>query len=422
MSLYQSRFGGTRIADFNRAVFRSEAWIGDVTFAEDAFFSEATFGADAPFYEVTFERSGYFDRASFERAQNIGLLQGGSVSFAGATFNRSVHLAVSTDRLDCVGTQFRGGANLDVGRAEVVLDGAEFDRTSVLVALPSQGGGVDPLRRPRLLSLRGADVGELRLVDVDLRACRFFRAQNLDGLRLEGDCEFASTPVGWTFRRPLPLRRRWIARQTIAEEHEWRYRRQRRTQLEPSPDEGAEPGDDWYPPACRPAPWLSEVAPQLKALEPGELASIYRSLRKGREDNKDEPGAADFYYGEMEMRRRPPGSGKSIFERRSASKAERVLIWLYWLVSGYGLRASRALAALVVTVLVFAFLLHEWGFEGPESFGEALLFSTESTTSIFRGRERELTGSGEVLALALRLLGPVFFGLMVLSLRGRVRR
>jgi hypothetical protein len=30
---------------------------------------------------------------------------------------------------------------------------------------------------------------------------------------------------------------------------------------------------------------------------------LYRALRKGREDTKDEPEAADFYYGEVEMRR-----------------------------------------------------------------------------------------------------------------------
>ena len=41
----------------------------------------------------------------------------------------------------------------------------------------------------------------------------------------------------------------------------------------------------------------------------GRITAIYRALRKGREDSKDEPGAVDFYYGEMEMRRardRPP--------------------------------------------------------------------------------------------------------------------
>jgi hypothetical protein len=30
---------------------------------------------------------------------------------------------------------------------------------------------------------------------------------------------------------------------------------------------------------------------------------VYRQLHKGREDAKNEPGAADFYYGECEMRR-----------------------------------------------------------------------------------------------------------------------
>jgi len=33
-------------------------------------------------------------------------------------------------------------------------------------------------------------------------------------------------------------------------------------------------------------------------------ASDLAELRKGLEDAKNEPGAADFYYGEMEMRRR----------------------------------------------------------------------------------------------------------------------
>jgi hypothetical protein len=36
---------------------------------------------------------------------------------------------------------------------------------------------------------------------------------------------------------------------------------------------------------------------------PEHVAPLYRALRKAQEDAKDEPGAADFYYGEMEMRR-----------------------------------------------------------------------------------------------------------------------
>lgn len=67
---------------------------------------------------------------------------------------------------------------------------------------------------------------------------------------------------------------------------------------------------------------------------PRSIGSIYRALRRRPEDSKDEPGAADFYSGGMEMRR--------------AARPERIILWLYRLVSGYGLRASRALGALLI--------------------------------------------------------------------------
>jgi hypothetical protein len=52
-----------------------------------------------------------------------------------------------------------------------------------------------------------------------------------------------------------------------------------------------------------------------EALTVEEIAWIYRALRKGREDGRDEAGVADFYYGEMEMPKRilarcPAGSSR----------------------------------------------------------------------------------------------------------------
>src|SRR5512132_3081652 len=61
------------------------------------------------------------------------------------------------------------------------------------------------------------------------------------------------------------------------------------------------------------------------------IAGLYRALRKDYEDSKNEPGAADFYYGEMEMRRLASAT----------AWGERVILTLYWLVSGYGLRGMR---------------------------------------------------------------------------------
>ncbi len=77
---------------------------------------------------------------------------------------------------------------------------------------------------------------------------------------------------------------------------------------------------------------------------------IYRALRKGLEDSGNEPGAADFYYGEMEMRRLARRGTKT--GNRAQPRAESALLAAYWAVSGYGLRASRAIAAIVVLILV----------------------------------------------------------------------
>jgi hypothetical protein len=84
--------------------------------------------------------------------------------------------------------------------------------------------------------------------------------------------------------------------------------------------------------------------------EAAEVAGLYRGLRKGLEDTKNEPAAADFYYGEMEMR------------RRASHEVERGLLTLYWAVSGYGLRAWRAIAALLVLLAVSAALFTQPGF------------------------------------------------------------
>jgi hypothetical protein len=124
-------------------------------------------------------------------------------------------------------------------------------------------------------------------------------------------------------------------RLVLAEEHEW------------GATQG--PSSGWCGDDIKRPPWLDELDRRLGVLDeseertelrPRRIAAIYRALRKGREDEKDEPGAADFYYGEMEMRRPDP----------TRTRAERAILWLYWLVSGYGLRATRALASLFVTL------------------------------------------------------------------------
>src|SRR6266478_2196467 len=63
---------------------------------------------------------------------------------------------------------------------------------------------------------------------------------------------------------------------------------------QPRPSRWADP---WWPDQTD--PWWPADLEKPMALDPGAISGLYRALRKSREDAKDEPGAADFYYGEM---------------------------------------------------------------------------------------------------------------------------
>jgi hypothetical protein len=177
---------------------------------------------------------------------------------------------------------------------------------------------------------------------------------------------------------------------------------------------------------------------------PAEIAGVYRALRKGREDNKDEPGAADFYYGEMEMRRHD----------RTKPRPERFVLFLYRLTSGNALRASRALAWLACILGVATILLAAFGLEQPATvpavqatiagsppnqiirfqaptaapatpsfparLGTAALVAVEG--AVFRASEQQPTYVGRLIQAVLRLAGPILLGLAVFSIRGRVKR
>jgi hypothetical protein len=244
------------------------------------------------------------------------------------------------------------------------------------------------------------------LSGIDLRACRFAGSHNLPTLRLEGRTLFSSPPKGWHTAWALPPLWRWEHRQTIAEEHHWRATTRKRagwlangSPQTPSPHVAA-----WHPPE----------QDQQGPPGPGDIARLYRELRKGLEDAKNEPGAADFYYGEMEMRRLDPQVGW----------AERFILGLYWLVSGYGLRGLRALITLAVVIVGVATLLHAVGYATrptPPSYWGALLHAASSTLSISDDQVL-LTGWGKLSRILLRLAGPVLLGLALLSIRNRVKR
>lgn len=380
------------------------------------------------------------------------------------SFGRAPQLEVITEHLGLDDARFLHGGTIRVALADVSLTRAEF-RAAAIVAVAKTLDQLDPAARldwqtapsalveaepgddqadqaasaaawwrtarPRVLSLAGTDLTHLTLVGIDLRACRFADVFHLDQLTLEGKFPFADRPAGWQWAwgwldAAVALDAAAHARRGAALAPRLRAR--------PAPPRLA---------SCRlpdepeplPPPRHPSVARHARRRERARAVSqAYRALRKGMEDRKDERGAADFYYSEMELRRQatPPSF-------------ERLLLGLYWLMAGYGLRASRALAALALVVVAAALVFAGPGFARsvtprctvvaatpgggavyrcepaprPSYAGQlptALVLSAESATSLLRGPDRALTSLGEWTQVA------VLFGLAVLSLHGRVKR
>jgi hypothetical protein len=424
-------FAGTR--------FSGTARFHGTLFSDAARFHRAQFSWDAEFHGTQFCGVAWYGDAQFERTGSFRpMLAMSSLILDGATFAQSLTLEATASGVSCVGTRFAEAATLSLRYADVVLDGAVFAKPSTIAFAPDalkyfdadtgkevetfhEGpvanvkGGRSP--QPRLLSLRRVDVATLTLSDLDLAACLFHSAHHLDELRIEGDRPFAETPGTWLLylgRWRMPVWRRWSRRHTLAEEHHWRSE----PLSEPRPVRWPwlrRPG--WHGPASQTPMWVAQRTGQrVQQLKPDRLAVLYRALRKAQEDSKDEPGAADFYYGEMEMRRRNLGR----------PLAERAILWLYWLVSGYGLRGLRALTCLAAVIVGLAGLLQAIGFNGGDpSFRDALIYAAQTTISIASGNEalaENTSWAGEVLRIVLRLAGPLLLGLALLSVRNRVKR
>jgi uncharacterized protein YjbI with pentapeptide repeats len=398
---------------FDKATFKGEARFGEATFKRRAMFVGATFEGETWFDKATFKGEARFDRATFERAQQFGpVLAHRGLNLDGVQFAQPVRIEASTTGLCCRRARFPGGVQFRLRWARVVLDDTDPSAPSLLTGIPrlaSDEMAAQEQRiarawqrrlagqiseQPRLLSLRRANVAGLGLANVNLADCRFAGAHNLDKLRLEADVAF----------RLSPARVGWEQRQVIAEESAWRSDEMR--------------SGRWTAP--RWPDWAGGEKPA--ALNPGAIAGLYRALRKSREDAKDEPGAADFYYGEMEMRRHAHGQPGGSDGARG--RVDRGVLTAYWLVSGYGLRAWRALAWLAGITVAFAVAFHLVGFirpPQPASYWTSLLYAFRSTISLTDDKVT-LTAWGQLLQALLRLTGPVLLGLTLLALRGRVRR
>lgn len=457
-----TEFGGAEFAGdagFTSAVFSAQVGFARVRFSGPAHFVMATFSSEADFGAAIFSGETKFDGARFSSADFSGALFALTTRFgpmecakeinlSGAVFEVPVSLEIAAVAVRFERTRWESTATLRLRHATVNLSHAVLTSPVAVTAHPTlfdAGGGIevreDLLQGSRggvrVSSVRGVDAAHLVLTDIDLVDCLFAGAFHLDQLRLEGRCTFASTPTG-LHRRYLVCPYRWSSRRTLAEEHHWR------AQLA---------GQPALPDGRRPSPRVWRTGPNHSSPDltpdPEDVATLYRQLRKAFEDGKNEPGAADFYYGEMEMRRH---------DRVDTTAGERFLLRGYWLLSGYGLRASRAIGWLLAAMAVTIVLMVGLGLpdsspeqvatgtvpadggqvtlvvdkEDPrltlpvsdrftgERFDKAVQVVLNSV--VFRTSGQDLTTWGTYTEMISRFLEPVLLALAALAMRGRIKR
>ncbi|CAL9295659.1 hypothetical protein SUDANB66_02517 [Streptomyces sp. SudanB66_2053] len=456
-------FEGTQFhgrASFGRAEFRDDAWfakaffasgigIGNATFAKEAFFHEVLITGSAYFLGSSFSGTTGFDgmqvtegldlsSCSFSHSEQFGpVICGDTINLSATSFDIPIVIELAAARIEFQRARWNSKVTIRVRYAEVDISEAFFEYPVAIAGRPKpfeddtgdtvdegllHGRGVTP----RLLSVRGIDAAHLLLTNVDLSSCQFYGAFNLDHIQLEGS-EFPYSPTG--LRRSGLRILWWSRRRTLAEEHHWRATR--------SPALGSITNQGWQ----------SAPSSSTEVLPPSALSLLYRQLRKALEDDKNEPDAADFYYGEMEARRHDV----------TRPRPERFLITAYWAFSGYGLRASRAFTWLILTAAVTVLSLCLWGIPKESIDGELsghvtngkismttekpdpknpdtpLLsrlnaqrleksFRVTANSVVFRSTGEELTTAGTYIEMASRLFEPIFLGLAVLAIRGRVKR
>ncbi|WP_369228848.1 pentapeptide repeat-containing protein [Streptomyces sp. R21] len=292
-------FGGARFsgdAGFGGAQFSGTAEFGEARFSGTARFGGARFSGTAWFDGVQFAGNAGFGGARFEGVPVLGpLVCAGQVMLSGAVFVLPVTLEIAAGEVVCEQTRWESTATVRVRYATVDLGHAVLTAPTAIVAHPTPFtygsstvsevllAGPGPWSRPpervRVASVQGVDAAHLVLTDTDLTDCLFSGAFHLDQIRLEGRTTFTDAPTGWHRRGMRPAH--FTRRQVLAEEHHWRAHT-------------AGPGSHGW----RPGPHSTDPA---RTPDPADVAALYRLLRKAFEDGKNEPGAADFYYGECEM-------------------------------------------------------------------------------------------------------------------------
>ena len=326
------------------------------------------------------------------RAQGVdtlGPFRALNVILTRSTFDERVRIEIAGSEagasIDLAGANFRKGGLL-------LISGAEVDLKQLNLGGPLRISGIVGAET-KITSLTNADAGNMTFSEVDMSRCGFYGAHDLADIDIESTVRFACGPW-WTGHRRY-----------IVDELAWRIPSGRRHKIGWNVD-GIYVGANPEPRGRRQEPRM-----HLLPLKASQVAVAYRDLRRSLEAKSDMPGAADFYFGEMEMRRWSKETGL----------LERILIWFYWLLAGYALRPLRALLCWILIVALGALIIARYGLTPPVSFFDTILPAVKASLPGFP-LAGDLSPTGEWAQVILRIVGPIQAALFILAVRAHLMR
>ncbi|TLP60848.1 hypothetical protein FXF59_15905 [Microbispora tritici] len=335
-------FHGGQDVSFEGTQFRGFAAFDAAVFAGDVVFRGARFHRAVSFRGAVCAATAAFEGTRFQGAAYLGPMRvGRRLSLAGVRAGAALHLETGGCRVILRTADVAGPLVARLSDADLDLRGAVLSGTS---AVTRRAG------RLRVTSLDGLDAAALTLTGADLRGCGLGGLRRPERLRLR-ECLFAATPGGMRLRLGWPPVRWWSRRRVLADEHLWRgwdeagFAGSPESPASPLPrSRGSARSRASRPqgaPRSRKPPQESPRSPWAPGSpDAARLAVLYERLRPGVDDART---SADFAFGAMDMRRLGSSRGRA-----------RLLLSLYWLASGYGLRTGRALGWLTLVTAVAA--------------------------------------------------------------------
>jgi uncharacterized protein YjbI with pentapeptide repeats len=140
------------------------------------------------------------------------------------------------------------------------------------------------------------------------------------------------------------------------------------------------------------------------------LAQACRRLSANAEENREYPLANEFHYWSMDAL------------RKQGWLTLGLIGTMYWALSGYGVRATRAFVVLVGICAAFAALYMVFGPPKLEDLGQALVYSLGAVARLNPEPRPTEPGLFQFLVIVEGLLGPLQIALLALAIRRKVMR